>query len=183
MPTLTPSPDAIRDHAFERSFDFSKFPNIQEVTFGFWADGHGGCLPWVSMALSTLRPTASPHLSGIKLDFRSLLDIRVETMIADTGSDLRRIAGKVTRIKREFEETVRFTVLRDPRFRVVLGTLKVRVRFVWWKTPCGYVDSPPLVPCRSSSATFIETSLAGLGLGTKSGYIPNEVPTRTKQGA
>jgi len=87
-------------------------------------------LPWIPMALSTLRPTTSPHLSTIRLDFAGAIigSRHVETSIRDMGDDLRRLADEATRIEREFEGAVNLTVLRDSRFEVVFDTLNVRFR-------------------------------------------------------
>lgn len=153
---LTPFPDTNRCDTFERSFDFSRFPKIQEVTFSFRADRRGGGLPWIPMALSTLRRATSPRLSDIRLDFSSSYDRSVETMIIGMGNDLRRIASEVIRIECEFEGTVTFTVVQDSGFGAVLNTLNVRFRFVGWKRPRGQVDSSPFVSCRSFNTTFIE---------------------------
>lgn len=89
------------------------------------------------MALSTLRPATSPHLSAIKLDFAGphLPNLPIDTVINDTGGDLRRVAYEVVRIEREFEGAVLFSVTRDSTFEVVLDTLDVRPYFVRWKGP------------------------------------------------
>ena len=112
--------------AFERSFDFSKFPNLQKVYLGVgWV---GGNLLWILTALSTLRPATSPRLSTIQLKFtRPPTRTRyVETAIECTVDDLRRIADEVTRIKREFKGALSVTVLRDPKFEAVLDAFNVR---------------------------------------------------------
>jgi len=88
-------------------------------------------VPWISLALSTLRPATSPHLSAIRLNFAgeaSIVDQSAETLIETTGDDLRRIADEVARIEREFEGAVTLTVLRDSVFGVVLDTLNVSFR-------------------------------------------------------
>ena len=126
------------------------------MTFGFRADRRGESLPWIPMALSTLRPATSPHLSVIKLDFSSSTSRPVETRITDLGNDLRRIASEVARIECEFGGVVNFTVVRDPVFAVVLDSLNVCLRVVRWKRPPNHVDSSPSAPCRSFSTTFIE---------------------------
>jgi len=115
---------------FERSFDFSKLPNVQEVTMGFVDDLRGGGLPWIPMALSTIRPTTSPCVSVIRLNFRSYSSVLVENLIADMRNDLRWIADEVARIAREFEGTMNFSVILDSQFGAVVDTLNVRFRFV-----------------------------------------------------
>ena len=83
------------------------------------------------MALSTLRPATSTHLSVIRLDFCSSGTRSVETMITDMGNDLRRIADELARIEREFEGAVNFIMILDSKFRMVLDTLNVRFHFFW----------------------------------------------------
>jgi len=125
--TLTPSPDRHSDDTFESSFDLSKFPNVQDVSFCLWHDISGRGLPWIPMALSTLRPTTSPRLSVIKLSFHPSVSALPGTMITGMGSDLRRIADEVARIEREFEGRVNFTIdTYSPHFRMVLDDLNVR---------------------------------------------------------
>ena len=136
--TLTSPPDAGTSKVFDRSFDFSEFPNLQEVEFGVcWA--HGG-LPWIPIALSTLRPTTSPRLSAIRLDFtHSFPSTRyVDDSIEATGDDLRRVADEVTRIEREFGGAVNPAVLLGPSFKAALDMLNVR--FLWQVkvTSCSY---------------------------------------------
>jgi len=139
---LMPFPDTDRHDTFGRSFDFSKFPHLQEVTFGFTAKWQGGGLPWIPMALPTLRPSTSPRLSVIRLGFTSPTGLSAETMIAVMGNDLRRIADEVARIECEFEGAVNFTVLRDIEFWAVLDSLNVRFRFVGWERPRSHVVHP-----------------------------------------
>jgi len=151
---LTPFSDTDRRDTFERSFNFSKFPNVQEVIFSFRPGWRGEGMPWIPMALSTLRSTTSPRLSVIKLDFTPSIGVPVENMIAGMGNDLRRIADEVARIEREFAGAVNFTVLRDSGFGAVLDTLNVRLCFIGRERPRGDVDF--FVPCRSFSTTLIE---------------------------
>lgn len=130
MLSLTLSPDIGGNEVFEGSFDFSKFPNLQEVDFEVcWM---GGGLLWVPAALSTLKPTTSPCLSTIRLKLVGppTSTTLVETLINDTGNDLRWVVDEVFRIEREFDEAVHLTALWDPVFEVVLNTLGVRFRFV-----------------------------------------------------
>ena len=113
IPTLTPFPGVDGCESFGQSFDFTKFPNLQEVNFGFVVGWREGGLPWIPLALSTLRTTTSPHLSAMRLNFAGspVVDQSVESLIEDTGNDLRRIADEVARIGREFQGAVNFTVL------------------------------------------------------------------------
>jgi len=128
---LTPRiPDVDGCETFEQSFDFSKFPNLQEVNFGFRIGWKGGGLPWIPMALSTLRAATSPRLSAIRLEFAgsSVVNQPIETLMEDMGNDFLRTADEVSRIDREFEGAVNFTVAPDWKVGVVLDTLNVRFR-------------------------------------------------------
>ena len=126
-----PFPDVDGCETSGGSFDFSKFPNLREVTFAFKVSLREGGLPWISVALSTLRPATSPRLFSIQLDFIAspIIDRSVETLIKETGGDLQRVADEVARIEREFEGALNFTVVPDSKFEVVLSTLNVRFPF------------------------------------------------------
>ena len=89
-----------------------------------------GGVPWIPMALSTLRPATSPRLSAIRLDLFCESDRPIDTVITDMGNDLRRIAGEVARIEREFEGAVNFAVPRGKGIGTALDRLNVRHRFV-----------------------------------------------------
>jgi len=111
---------------FQQSFNFSKFPNLQEVAFGVgWVSGG---LRWIPMALSTIKPATSPRLSAIRLDFvyPYTFDRHIDTLIVGAGDDLRWIADEAPRIKREFEGAVNLTVLRDASFKAAFDALNVR---------------------------------------------------------
>ena len=126
-------PDIVGRDAFRRSFDFSSFPNLQEVDFGVhWVSGS---LLWIPLAFSTLRHTTSPRLAVICLELaRSPTAYRsTETLLQDLGDDLRRVADEVTRIEREFEGAVNLTVVRGLGFKEALDTLGVRFRFCEWR--------------------------------------------------
>ena len=141
--TLTPFPDPDRPETSERSFNLSNFPNLQEVNFdyrAFWTDES---LSWIPAALSTLTPATSPRLSVITLDLSCspVGDHPAETLIANAGVDLRRVADEVARIEREFKGAVNITVVRDPVLQVVLDTLNVRFSFAVLTRPRDRVDS------------------------------------------
>ena len=94
----------------------------------------GGGLPWIHPALSTLRPSTSPHLSAIRLKLTHSVFLphdSAATLINHMGGDLRRTADEIDRIQHEYEGAVKLTVLRDPVFGVVFDTLGVsfRLRF------------------------------------------------------
>jgi len=154
---LPPDVDGIE--ASKRSFDFSKFPNLQEV--GFEVGWVGGDLLWIPTALSTLGPATSPRLSAILLRFASSYSTNrsIGTLLNDAGSDLRRVAGEFARIKREFKGAVNLTVFLDPAFKAVLDTLRVRFRGMN-ATPRAYW----FIPCRSFSITFVEMGSVGTHL-------------------
>jgi len=151
---LIPSPDVDLVEASERTFDFSKSPNVQKVDFGVrWV---GGGLLWIPTALSTLRPPTSPRISTIRLDFalHFATNRSAETLLVGAGSDLRRVAGEFDRIEREFEGAVTLNVSRDPVFKAVLDTLGVSFRF------CRVNNTPRIylfIPRKSSSVTLVET--------------------------
>ena len=107
------------------------------------------------MALSTLRRTTSPHLSVIKLNFSSI-NRTIENIITDMGNDLRRIADEIARIGGEFQGAVKFIVVPDSHFELVLNILNVRFCFVGWKRPRGHIDSSSFALCRSFSTTIVE---------------------------
>ena len=99
------------------------------VTLKFtWMNGG---LRWIPMALSTIKPATSPHLSTVLVDLtRSHITSRpVQNLIEDTRDDLRWVANEAARIEREFEGAVDLTVLRDLAFKVALDALDVRFRF------------------------------------------------------
>jgi len=108
---------------FMASFDFSEFPNLQEVEFAVgWMKGS---VAWIPIALSTLKPATSPRLSTVQLDFfRPPISNRsVETLVQTTRGGLRQVAEEVTRIEHEFEGAVNLTVIGDPSFQAVFDAL------------------------------------------------------------
>ena len=138
---LTLSPDVDGRESFERSFDFSKFPNIQQINFGVhWV--HGG-LHWIVVALSTLKPTTSPRLSKISLSFGGpsllifLYYITGTMNLRDLGNDLQFVAEEFARIEREYQGAVRLTVHRTSEF-AQLDRLNVSIS-VGWMEPCSFV--------------------------------------------
>ena len=151
---------------FEQSFDFSKFSNLQEVDFGLVTGWVGKDLPWISMALSTLRPTTSPRLSSLRLDFGGSYSNRFEYLIEDSGNDLQRIGSEVARIEREFEGRVNFTVARDTNFEVLFDILNVRFHSAASARSRSCVDPFPFVLCRSFSKAAVETGRLFLPLAS-----------------
>jgi hypothetical protein len=128
MLSLTPLFNVDPREAFERSFDFSKFPSLQEVDFE--VDWMAGDLLWIPTALSTLKHATSPRLSALQLSFTtSTTTHSVKTSIEDMGNDLRWAADEVARIEREFEGAVELTLARDPGFEAVFDALNVRFCF------------------------------------------------------
>lgn len=144
--TLAPSPGVDERVGFEQSFDFSKFPSLQEVEFAVgWMNGG---LAWIPRALSTIEPATSPRLSTVQLNFtRPPTAARrpVEALIVSAGKDLRWVTGEVARIKREFEGVVYLAVHWDPLFKAAFDAVKVR--FIP-RTPRNPVDLYSLVPRR-----------------------------------
>lgn len=115
--------------AFERSFDFSKFPHLEEVDFVVgWKSGG---ISWIPAALSTLKPATSPRLASLQLHLSATPSTvySPETLIKDIGNDLRWVADEVARIEREFKGAVKLTVARGRKFKAVFDTLNVRPYF------------------------------------------------------
>lgn len=124
------------DNRRASSFNFSKFPCLQEVYLA--TEWIGGDLCWLPGALSTIKPATSPRLSTIRLNF-FILALRTDTvkiLTKDAGDDLRLVANEVARIEREFGGAVKFTVFLSPGFVAVLDALKINVgfHFVEWMT-------------------------------------------------
>lgn len=90
----------------------------------------GGGLPWIPTALSTLKPVTSPHLSAIRVCLHGppITDPSIETVIEETGDDLRRVAYEVARIERAFGGMVKVTLLTDTTFDTALERLNITFR-------------------------------------------------------
>jgi len=122
------SPD-VAGGASPRTFDFSKFPTLQEVNFELcWVDEG---IFWIPTALSTFTPATSPRISAIRLNLGSYSasDRPVPALLKATGRELLRVADEFTRIKREYKGAVNLTVVRNPGFEAVSDTFNVRSRF------------------------------------------------------
>jgi len=107
------------------SFDFSGFPNLQEVEFAVgWMSGRA---PWIPIALSTVRPATSPRLSTVQPGFirPPASSGSVEALVETIGGELQRVAGEVAGIENEFEGAVNLTVLRDPSFQAAFDVFCV----------------------------------------------------------
>lgn len=99
------------------------FPNLQEVRLGVrWVSGN---LRWISTALSTLKPTTSPHLSTVQLSFSGRTTVTQDEEIA---GDLQLIGTEISRIRREFEGAVRLTVIQNGWFQAALEELDMEHR-------------------------------------------------------
>jgi len=97
-------------------------------------------------ALSTLTPVTSPRLSVIRLEFtyEPTAVHSMAIMINEVRDSLQQVANEVTRIEREFEGAVNFTVVPDSRFEVALSRLNVRFRFAETSWPCKFISTHPL---------------------------------------
>ena len=118
---------------FERSFDFSKLQNLQEVDFRVhWVNGS---LFWIPIAFSTLNPATSPRLSIIRLEIAHAPSFyrTPEALIIWLGDDFRRVVDEAARIELEFKGVVKLSVIRGPGFKEALGTLNVRVHLCGWR--------------------------------------------------
>ena len=80
------------------------------------------------MALSTVNPITSPHLSVLDLNLVGPHPgTRVlETSIEGLGNDLRRTTDEVNRIRREFDEGINVVVFRDQWFKEFSESLDLR---------------------------------------------------------
>ena len=148
-------PDVDNCGTFERSFDFSKFPNLRKVTFKIrW---ESGCLLWIPVALSTLRVSTSPRLSFIQLELtRSrTLGRLTEVQIKNLGDDLRPILGECVRIKREFEG-VAFEISSDQWFDEVVEPVLGHCKISLLRT----TPAIPLIRFHSPAAHSVEISQA-----------------------
>ena len=146
---MTLPPDVASAKPSVRSFDFSKCPNLKEVDIG--TGGKSGELFWIPVALSTLRPATSPHLSAIKLNF---FHLPAGSLIEDASNDTVWLADEVARIEREFEGTVDFTVLRSPGDDV--DKLDVRSRFC-------RVDDASLTGLHSFPTLVLQRNVSWIG--------------------
>ena len=117
----------------ERSFDFSNFPRLQKVTF----DAHRvhGPIHFIPVALSTLKPSTSPHLSHIYFGLSGprysnfYYFIKGTSNLENMGSDLRRIAEEFSRIEREYEGAVDLSVVRSTGYEPLDKLTNVRFFF------------------------------------------------------
>lgn len=115
--SLTPFSNTDGHEPFSRTFDFAKSPNLREVKFSvYWTSGS---LLWIPKALSTIKPTTSPRISDIELNFSGLSpwytprDSRERLF-----NELQLIEDEVARIKCEFVGVVNLTVHQNPGFGV-----------------------------------------------------------------
>lgn len=108
--TATESPDT--------TFDFSKSPNLQNVTFAVhWFNGD---VRWIPVALSTLQSTSSPQLRQIHLEFnyRGPAHTGPGTAALDgLAHELGWAADEFIRIESQYEGSVKITVDMDATFR------------------------------------------------------------------
>ena len=124
---LYPDPDG--PETLERSIDFSKLPNLQEVNLVFKLAGGGP--PRIPVAFSTLRPATTPRLSTVRLEFayEPTLAHLIEIVVEEVISYIELVPCEIARIEHEFEGAVDFTVAVDSEFEAVLGDIDVRFRF------------------------------------------------------
>ena len=101
----------------EQSFNFAKLPNIEEVTFTLrQVDGDS---PWILKALSTLKPTTTPHLSVLQFNLGDRTPGRGPIEWGrKVGDGVPLMKRQVTRIRREFAGAVNVIVHRYPGFPV-----------------------------------------------------------------
>lgn len=93
-------PDSDGHEAFDRTFNLAKFPNLKEVEFSVnWTPRS---LLWITKILSTLKPSTSPRLSVIQLEFSS----HQGRVLNDFGP----FEAEVARVRGEFMGVASLTV-------------------------------------------------------------------------
>lgn len=98
------TPGSDRHGTFDRSFDFAKFQNLEEVEFSVHRTSEG--LLWITTTLSTLKPATSPRLCLIRLKFGGSPRL--------LSNDLLLFNDEATRIKAEFAGTIDLRVKGYP---------------------------------------------------------------------
>ena len=108
-----------------------------------------GSLHYIPMALSTLKPSTSPHLSYVHLRLTGPT-CHIPHLVSRTSglenldNDLRQVADELSRIEREYEGAVELIVLRSSEFEL-LNRLSVRFSFLWgWtlRDCCSFLTGP-----------------------------------------
>ena len=133
---------------FIRTFDFAKLPNLKEADIK--AHLTSAALLWVHEALSTIRPSTSPHLSVLQFDYLSPRGVP-QYLIDQFRTDLRLIEGEATRIESEFFGSVKLVLTRFPGLFGV-GCLQPHCCWFLTNTPvltsfrCRTQRSPRLTP-------------------------------------
>ena len=108
MLTTMPCHILARDGTLDRSFDFAKCRNLKEVILTLNDAGPG--LPWIRMALSTIKSATTPHLSALHLNLNGLSRPNGFTNWRILfANDLRLLDEEVARIEREFGGAVNLT--------------------------------------------------------------------------
>ena len=103
------------------SFDFSKFPNLHELTFNVkWLFGF---LDWIPTALSTFKPATSPLLNEVYIGFDYPLNKTYlyrdheRWELEYLSGELQWIGRELTRIEHEYEGKVNIMVIDKPKFQ------------------------------------------------------------------
>ena len=132
---------------FQRSFDFSKFQNLQEVEFGVgWMSGG---LPWIPIALSTLRPVTSPYLSIVKLDFSSSPVASVGALVEGMPhDDPLLVADETARIGRKIRGSGECDRSSGSSVSGRVQYTRCKVPFLWSTLYFTPLLISPFIPCR-----------------------------------
>ena len=124
--TLTPFFGPGDQESLNRSFNFTKLPNIQEVTFTV-RQIHGDIL-WTHKALSTLMLSTSPRLSAVRLKLGTKPPEDSSIHVRELPDRvIRPIEEQVARIELEFMGAVDVTVQRCPKFEVGAPTFSLHL--------------------------------------------------------
>ena len=107
MPVLISYSTLAGHESLNRTFDFSEFPNLEELAFHtpmYVTDVH-----WLPEAISTLKPTTSPRLSSLRLVTRDRPPGSPVPSMERLGNVTRLVEG-FTQVEREFMGAVKVTV-------------------------------------------------------------------------
>ena len=125
--TLTLFTSVGGQESLQRSFDFSKFPRLRTVTLGLRWTRTQGPLHYIHTALSTLKPSTSPHISHVHLRFTG--PTYPTHYFSPETSDLENLGNDLPRIERGYEGAVWLSVFRSMQFRRLDG-LDLRFTFL-----------------------------------------------------
>ena len=108
----------------DRTFDFMKSPNLEELKFEIRLTARD--LHWISEAISTLKPTTSPRLSTLRLttSYRLPEDLMPDHLKEHLGN-VTQLVEEVARVEREFMGAVKVTVPWRPEVPVLVSPISI----------------------------------------------------------